>query len=221
MTSEAERTRLPLLELHDLSPASTIRRSTVPNKRNIRYYVISPRTGDETFLSGGGQKWDCSIDFVPAAGRPRSSPSPLPPEPAAPPAFELTVEIDGEVSRMTVPVDLDRVFAPETERGPSRTAAECWVPADQFVEVGGRQIGGGLFYLGDGLRGADKSYIGEPALIDPSLAVGTGDASETGDLARLRDAEPRPSRRVPGLARGAAASARGRPDATLPLLLRT
>lgn len=110
---------------------------------------------------------------------PKLSP-PLAPERAAPPAYELTVEIGGEVSRMIVPVDLEQVFAPETDSGPSRTAAECWVPADRFVDVGGRQIGGGLFYMGDGLRGADKSYIGEPALIDPNLAVGTGDTSDNG-----------------------------------------
>jgi uncharacterized tellurite resistance protein B-like protein len=81
---------------------------------------------------------------------------------------------------MIVPVDLDQIFAPETESGSRRAAAECWVPADRTVEVGGRQIRGGLIYMGDGLRGADKSYIGEPALIDPSLAVGTGDTSDTG-----------------------------------------
>lgn len=81
---------------------------------------------------------------------------------------------------MIVPVDLDRVFAPETESGSRRTAAECWIPADRTVVVGGRQIQGGLFYMGGGLRGADKSYVGEPALIDPSLAVGTGDATDPG-----------------------------------------
>lgn len=81
---------------------------------------------------------------------------------------------------MIVPVDLDQVFASETESGPRRTAAECWVPADRTVEVGGRQIRGGLIYMGDGLRGADRSYIGEPALIDPSLAIGAGDATDPG-----------------------------------------
>jgi uncharacterized tellurite resistance protein B-like protein len=80
---------------------------------------------------------------------------------------------------MIVPVDLDQVFAP-ADHGPRRTAFECWVPADRTVEVGGRQIQGGLIYMGDGLRGADKSYVGEPALIDPSLAVGTGDATDPG-----------------------------------------
>jgi uncharacterized tellurite resistance protein B-like protein len=80
---------------------------------------------------------------------------------------------------MIVPVDLDQVFAP-ADHGPCRTASECWTPADRTVEVGGRQIRGGLFYMGNGLRGADKSYIGEPALIDPHLAVGTGDATDPG-----------------------------------------
>jgi len=80
---------------------------------------------------------------------------------------------------MIIPVDLDQVFAP-TDHGPRRTASECWIPADRAVEVGDRQIRGGLFYMGDGLRGADKSYIGEPALIDPSLAVGTGGVTDPG-----------------------------------------
>lgn len=81
---------------------------------------------------------------------------------------------------MIVPVDIDQIFAPETEGASRRTAAECWVPADGTVEVAGRQIRGGLFYMGDGLRGADKSYIGEPALVNPSLAIGTGDVTDTG-----------------------------------------
>jgi uncharacterized tellurite resistance protein B-like protein len=79
-----------------------------------------------------------------------------------------------------VPVELDQIFSPETDSGPRRTASECWVPAGRTVEVGGRQIRGGLFYMGDGLHGADRTYISEPALVDPSLAVGTGDAIDPG-----------------------------------------
>jgi uncharacterized tellurite resistance protein B-like protein len=107
-------------------------------------------------------------------------PPPPPPNSAPRPAYELTIEIGGELSHMTVPVDLDQVLAPEADRGPRRTGSECWVPAGRAVEVGGRQIRDGLFYMGDGLRGADKSYIAEPALVDPSLAVGTGAATDTG-----------------------------------------
>jgi uncharacterized tellurite resistance protein B-like protein len=80
---------------------------------------------------------------------------------------------------VVVPFDPGQALAP-AEYGTQRTASECWIPADRTVEVGGHQIRGGLIYVGAGLRGADKSYIGEPALIDPGLAVGTGDATDPG-----------------------------------------
>jgi uncharacterized tellurite resistance protein B-like protein len=81
---------------------------------------------------------------------------------------------------MIIPVDLEEVFAPDEDERPRQTASNCWIPADRSVEVGGRQIGGGLIYVGKNLRGADKYFIGEPALIDPSLPVGTGEATDTG-----------------------------------------
>lgn len=99
----------------------------------------------------------------------------------SPPRYELTVEVGGEVSTLSIPIDLEGFgVSPETDPGPSRAASECWVPLDRTVEVAGREIRGGLFYMGEGLRGAERTYIGEPALIDPSLAVGSGDAGDTG-----------------------------------------
>jgi uncharacterized tellurite resistance protein B-like protein len=98
----------------------------------------------------------------------------------AQPAYELTVEIGNEISRMIIPVDLEEAFAPEADSGLQPTAADCWIPADRSVVVGGRQIGGGLIYVGENLRAADKSFIGEPALINPSLPVETGEATDTG-----------------------------------------
>lgn len=121
------------------------------------------------------------FDRFRAGRRPAPKPPPrLPPKRESPPAYELTVEIGNEVSRMIIPVDLDEVFAPEADERPRQTASNCWVPANKAVEVAGRQIEGGLIYVGENLRGADKSYFGEPALIDPSLAVETGNATDTG-----------------------------------------
>lgn len=53
------------------------------------------------------------------------------------------------------------------------TEAECWVGPEQVVEVAGRTISGGLFYLGRGLKPATNEYWldVEPALIDPTLRV--------------------------------------------------
>jgi len=66
---------------------------------------------------------------------------------------------------------LDRVRqAAPTARG---SEASCWVPAGETVEVAGRRISGGLFYLGSDLPPIAEAYWleVEPALIDPSLAV--------------------------------------------------
>jgi tellurite resistance protein len=112
----------------------------------------------------------------------RQAPTPVPRR-EPPPNYELTVQIGEEVSRISIPIDLDDEFAPlseDSERGPRQKAAECWIPAGRSVEVGGQRISAGLIYVGKNLRGADSSFIVEPALIDPRLEVGPGHAEDAG-----------------------------------------
>src|ERR1700741_1177954 len=53
------------------------------------------------------------------------------------------------------------------------TETSCWVAPGQVVDVAGRRISGGLFYLGSGLGPLAESYWleVEPALVDPPLPV--------------------------------------------------
>ncbi len=120
----------------------------------------------------------------------RTLPPPLAPKPSSRPSYELTVDIGGEVSRLSIPIDLDEVFTPEANRGPDQTASQCWVPPGKTIEIGGQSISGGLVFLGENLRGADKHYISEPALIDPSLEVGAGQAGDSGYWSSYQSLSP-------------------------------
>lgn len=101
-----------------------------------------------------------------AAGAPKR-----PPEPE--PALEFTVTIGQETSRFSIPVDSDSYdFEDVADDAPQQSAAECWRPLGEQIEIHGRQIKGGV-YVGSGLRGADSTYIREPSLIDPALSVGS------------------------------------------------
>jgi uncharacterized tellurite resistance protein B-like protein len=120
----------------------------------------------------------------------RTLPPPLAPQPSSRPSYELTVDIGGEVSRLSIPIDLDEVFAPEAHGVPNQAASQCWVPAGKTIEIGGQSISGGLVYVGENLRGADRDYIGEPALIDPSLEVGAGQAGDSGYWSSYQSLSP-------------------------------
>ncbi len=91
------------------------------------------------------------------------------------PNFELTVTIGDEVSTFSIPVELtgEDPALPSPRRGqPAQTADQCWVPGGKNVEVAGRNISGGLFYLGSNLATGSRDFpILEPALVDPSLEV--------------------------------------------------
>jgi uncharacterized tellurite resistance protein B-like protein len=120
-------------------------------------------------------------------------PTPAPaPRPDVTPSYEVTVQFGEEVSRYSIPIDLeeDYVFPPDDDGGPRVTAVECWVPAGKSVEVGAHKIDGGLIYVGANLRGADSSYLTEPALIDPSLKVGSGSAGESGYWSSYQSLSP-------------------------------
>jgi uncharacterized tellurite resistance protein B-like protein len=99
----------------------------------------------------------------------RNRPAPARRQPAYEPTYELTVRIGDEVSSIEIPVDPDWGFSTESAaRGPRQTASQCWIPASQEVEVGGRRVRG-LIYVGENLPGADTEYWLEPALINPTL----------------------------------------------------
>jgi hypothetical protein len=77
----------------------------------------------------------------------------------APVTFSVVVQ---EMPLVTDPAQILRIRSQETK---------FWVPAGQYVDIGrGMQIGGGLVYVGTGLRSANSGGA-EPALIDPTLAV--------------------------------------------------
>lgn len=67
---------------------------------------------------------------------------------------------------------LERVFG-DPAAPASASEAECWIAPGQVVEVAGRTIGGGLFYLGQGLPPLEGGgwLDTEPALINPVLRV--------------------------------------------------
>ncbi|HEY8502030.1 MAG TPA: TerB N-terminal domain-containing protein, partial [Solirubrobacterales bacterium] len=96
----------------------------------------------------------------------------LPPEE---PNFELTVTVGEEVSTFSIPIDLTDdgpTFVDPRHARPPQTPDQCWVPRGREVEVAGRQIGGGLFYLGENLLAGNRDFpILEPALVDPTLEV--------------------------------------------------
>jgi len=76
-----------------------------------------------------------------------------------PVTFSVVVQ---ERPLVTEPAQIMRIRSQETK---------FWVPAGQYVDIGrGMQIGGGLVYVGTGLRSANSGGA-EPALIDPTLAV--------------------------------------------------
>jgi len=91
------------------------------------------------------------------------------------PSFELTVTIGDEAPTFAIPVEsTDEGLRFLDSHGPSQTPDQCWVARDREVDVAGRSIGGGLFYLGDGLPAANGDFpILEPALVDPTLEVAT------------------------------------------------
>jgi uncharacterized tellurite resistance protein B-like protein len=93
------------------------------------------------------------------------------------PNFELTVTVGDEVSTFSIPIELTGegpTFPDARQAGPPQTADQCWVPREREVEVAGRRIGGGLFYLGENLLSASRDFpIREPALVDPTLEVAT------------------------------------------------
>jgi uncharacterized tellurite resistance protein B-like protein len=88
-------------------------------------------------------------------------------------SFKVTVSVGDEVSSYVVPIDLDSELVGIGERpdGPSQSASECWIPAGRGVEVAGRRIGSGFFYLGTNLGAADREFMNEPSLVNPSLVV--------------------------------------------------
>jgi uncharacterized tellurite resistance protein B-like protein len=98
------------------------------------------------------------------------------------PNFELTVTIGDEVSTFSIPIELTGegpTFADPSQAGPPQTADECWVPREKEVEVAGRRVGGGLFYLGENLLSASRDFpIPEPALVDPTLEVASQTSGE-------------------------------------------
>lgn len=98
------------------------------------------------------------------------------PVPRAPePTYEVTFTIGEEVSRMSIPVDLENFsLAGEIDDGPRALASDCWVPVGESVEVGTRRIEGGLLYVGQRLPAAENSYLVEPALLDPGLDISDG-----------------------------------------------
>jgi uncharacterized tellurite resistance protein B-like protein len=112
-------------------------------------------------------------------GTQRQTPPNLPPEE---PNFELTVTVGDEVSTFSIPLDLsdeEFSFAGPRCTGPQQTADQCWVLSDKAVEVAGRRIGGGLFYLGENLPTGDRQFpVPEPALIDPTLDVASESSGE-------------------------------------------
>lgn len=58
-------------------------------------------------------------------------------------------------------------------------AADCWVPNGNSCRVAGREIPGGMIYVGTGLRSASGDGV-EPALIDPKLPVAPGSGAVDG-----------------------------------------
>jgi uncharacterized tellurite resistance protein B-like protein len=91
------------------------------------------------------------------------------------PNFELTVTIGDEVSTFSIPIELageGPTFPDPSQAGPPQTPDQCWVSREKEVEIAGRRIGGGLFYVGENLLSASAAFpVGEPALVDPTLAV--------------------------------------------------
>jgi tellurite resistance protein len=53
---------------------------------------------------------------------------------------------------------------------PTKSDADCWIPENLAVEIRGRNIPGGMIYVGEGL-GSVRGYGPEPALINPKLSV--------------------------------------------------
>ena len=102
--------------------------------------------------------------------------------PAEEPNFELTVTVGDEVSTFSIPVELTDegpTFLDPHRDGPPQTADQCWVPSGREVEVAGRRIDGGLFYLGENLSVSGRGFpILEPALVDPSLEVASRSSGE-------------------------------------------
>jgi uncharacterized tellurite resistance protein B-like protein len=89
-----------------------------------------------------------------------------------PHSLEFTVTIGEETLRFSLPVDPNDDYYLEENKGPTVSAADCWKPLGEKIEVQGRQIAGGV-YVGSGLRGFDSKYIAEPSLIDPALKAET------------------------------------------------
>lgn len=98
------------------------------------------------------------------------------------PSFELTVTVGDEVSTFSIPIELmgeGSTFPDSPQAGPIQTADECWVSREREVQVAGRSIGGGLFYLGENLLSASHDFpIREPALVDPALEVSSRASGE-------------------------------------------
>jgi uncharacterized tellurite resistance protein B-like protein len=109
-----------------------------------------------------------------------------PPEPYPEEVFELRVSLGGEGSTFSIPIDpaAERALRPARRPGPRQSADECWVSASEQIEVAGRQITTGHFYLGTNLLTAEREFpVVEPALVDPSLPVAS--STDSGNPDRL------------------------------------
>jgi uncharacterized tellurite resistance protein B-like protein len=98
--------------------------------------------------------------------------TPAPRQNYAKPNYALTVRTGNEVSRVLLPIDPYDSLDELSSEGPRQEPGQCWRPAGSAVEIAGRQIGGGLIYVGANLPAAEHDFLLEPALIDPGLPVG-------------------------------------------------
>jgi tellurite resistance protein len=114
------------------------------------------------------------FDRLTGTGRQKSAPSES--------NFELTVTVGDEISTFSIPIELTDegpAFLDPQREGTPQTPDQCWVPSDREVELAGRHIGGGLFYLGENLSASGRGFpILEPALVDPSLEVASRSSGE-------------------------------------------
>lgn len=99
--------------------------------------------------------------------------APAPRQAHSEPSYELTVRIGNETSRVLIPIDPYDIEDARSPKSPRQEPGQCWKPAGSAVEIAGRQIGGGLIYVGANLPAAEHDFLLEPALINPSLPVGS------------------------------------------------
>ena len=90
----------------------------------------------------------------------------------------------GRKSARSVPASGRYVPAGATHRGVDdivRAGANAWVPAGQTVTVQGRELPGGMLYVGSDLPGVSPYVSIEPALIDPKLPGNHRSPDRSGD----------------------------------------